>query len=124
MAHPRKRRGSRKGRKDIIGIALIVISVALVITGTYMYYHQKSGRVPIDKDTLCPEGGPTEITVALIDRTDLMNTVQQACVRNHLDQLREKIPVGGQFVIYSVGPTQAELLRPNSKCATQVAARR
>lgn len=108
----KRQRSIRKKRKDIVGVVLITLAAALILAfiGSYAYFSSRAGK--INKETLCPEAGVTETTAILIDRTDALNPTQRIAIRNHLDDLRAGIPPGGEVVIYSVGPTMEDLLKP------------
>jgi len=111
----RKRVNKRKRRKDTIGYLLIVIVLIVVVIVAFGHHSLKDKHPKVDKETFCPDKIIAEITAVLIDRTDRFNVVQQASIRRRLDELREEIPVGGALAIYSVSPTEKELLRPEFK---------
>ncbi|MFC1488835.1 hypothetical protein ACFL6B_03205 [Thermodesulfobacteriota bacterium] len=89
-----------------------MIAIVVAVLG---YFFLKGKLVEIDKNTFCPKKNPADITAVLIDRTDRLNAVQQASIRVRLNDLREEIPVGGSLELYSVGPIDKELLRPEFK---------
>lgn len=114
MARPARRRDRDKTelrRRIIVGVGLLFF-VALVIGGVFAARIMLTGSKPkLDAD-YCPKSGPTQVIAILIDRTDLLNPSQQERIRQELDVIREGVPVGGAIDVYSIGPTDEELLTP------------
>ena len=114
MPRPRTYRRSRKNSDKIIGCIIIVIFVIIIIVLLSVYYHVNSRTVKIDKNTFCPDP-PVQITVVLIDRSDKLNVAQQMAIRINLNDIREGIPKGGEFSLYSVNSTRNALLQNEFK---------
>lgn len=107
----RPRRRDRKKSGDRLGV-LIIAGVALVVlAGGGVAVFLSQARVTLD-ESFCPADGPTAVTAVLIDRTDVLNPVQQAHVREELLAVSDEVPTRGLFAIYSVGSTEEGLLQP------------
>jgi hypothetical protein len=114
MPRPRTFRRSKKNYENIIGGIIIIIFVIVIIALFYTYYLVNSRTVKIDKNTFCPDP-PAQITVVLIDRSDKLNVAQQMAIRINLNDIRETIPKGGEFSLYSVNSTRNALLQNEFK---------
>jgi hypothetical protein len=102
-------------QQALLATLIVAITVLLAAGGGAWYFHAKSTRTTLNKETLCPEQGPAEITVVLVDRTDPFGTVQRAAIRTHLEDIRAEIPRHGSIELYSVGEIGPTLLRPEVK---------
>jgi hypothetical protein len=83
----------------------------LVLVGTYVYF-SSWGSPPLDVATLCPKKGPQALTVILVDRTDPLTAVQQQALRQRLHGIKDDMARYEGLTVYSVGPVDHELLRP------------
>ncbi len=110
-ASPRDRRPSRRrqsGRHartrqgNFLGSLLMVGALCLIVAGGVAYFWFSNSQVEFD-EAFCPKDGPTSITAVLIDRTDLVNEVQQADLRSRLEALRDTIPRKGRLAVYTLG---------------------
>ena len=114
MPRPARRRDRDKQdqrRWTIVGIGLLCF-VVLAIGGVFVVQIMLTDSKPkLDAD-YCPQSGTTQVTAILIDRTDLLNPQQQERIRQELEVIREEVPVGGAIDVYSIGPTDEELLTP------------
>lgn len=110
----RNRRLQRQRAKNRWGL-LILLLVILVTVGIGVgYWYLQRHTVTLNPDTLCPADGPRALTVILVDRTDRLNTVQREAVRVRLDEVRAQTAQYGGIALFSIGPTEHELLRPEA----------
>lgn len=110
MAH--NRRLQRQRRKNWQG-GLLLLGVLIVVVGIgagYWYVQQRT--VKLNYETLCPADGPHALTIILVDRTDHLNTVQREAVRVRLAEVRAHTAQYGALALFSIAPTDQELLRP------------
>lgn len=106
------RRLQRKQTKNRWGWLILLVVGLTIVGGAYGYWHLQQYTVKLNSDTLCPLDGPRALTVILVDRTDRLNTVQREALRVRLDEVRAHIPQYGAIALFSIGPTENELLRP------------
>jgi len=114
----RRRRPRRRDRERwliLLGAALIVLAAVGIAGGLDLLWQARSTQVAIDAETLCPKDGPRSVVVVLIDRTDAITPLQRADIETQLRDLVDDIPRFGALEIYSVGPVEAEPLRPEFK---------
>jgi hypothetical protein len=114
MPRPKKSRRIRRNYQHITGWVIVIIVIIIIIGLFYVYYLVKSNNVQINKTNFCPDP-PVQITVVLIDRSDKLNAAQQMAIRINLNDIRETIPKGGEFSIYSVNSTKNILLQDEFK---------
>lgn len=88
-------------RKILAGIGLFIVLSLGAGMGIY-FVLVKSERDQIDTATFCPKDGPLSVTTVLIDRTDGINAVQGADLRDLLLDTAAAIPPHGQLRIYEV----------------------
>lgn len=97
------------GMKLGLVVGLIVLLLGGIGGATWW---ARTNRVAIDPDTLCPEQGPSAIHAILIDRSDPLTPLQQARVRQRIDEIVESAPVGGRVAIYLAESDGVEALPP------------
>jgi hypothetical protein len=112
MVNKKNIRRNKKRRKDILGIFIITIVLAIIVTSIYSYQKLTSKHQIINKETFCSESGPSEIIAVLIDRTDKLNVVQQRAIEINLEDLRENLPIGAELSIYIIRSISDDLLKP------------
>ena len=61
----------------------------------------QSGRVEVDRDTMCPRSGPGGHTVVLIDATDEFSAIQKADLKRYFSELKSNVPKYSQIAIYA-----------------------
>lgn len=105
-------RKKHKRAQDRLGIALIVLVTLAVAGGGTGYFYLQQTRVALEETTLCPKDGAHTLTVVLVDRTDPLTTIQQAALRQRLEEIKDGIAQYGALQIYSVEPIGETLLRP------------
>lgn len=105
----------KKRKKAGEGLALkIVAVVGLCIAifglgGTYLYL--KSTARQLHKTTHCPLNGPDKVTVVLLDMTDPLTGIQQASVRNFMEDVIKSVPKYGKIEFYTISPIQNKPLK-------------
>src|SRR2546427_10793787 len=106
-SRPRSRRVSRarreKRRQDALGVAVLV-AVAFIGIALLSYWWRRPA-VHLIATTLCPEGGPAGVVVAVLDRSDPLNVQQREGLHNRLVKLRDDLPIHERLDIYVVGDT-------------------
>lgn len=101
MARRRRRRTHGATGAIVLGILLLVFTVAIAGGFGFLYF-KASTQVTLDETTLCPTTGPTSITAVLVDVTDPISPVTETDLRNRFEELKDNVPVGGQIVIYEL----------------------
>jgi hypothetical protein len=97
-------RSSRQRRHNAIGVALLCfVALAVIALGTFVYWLNSNKRI-LDTATMCPQEGPSSVSVVLLDTTDILTPVQRADVIKHLDDLKDSIPRFGQLELFAVAP--------------------
>ncbi len=112
MAKSRKRRTNRRSRHRghsrsllpaLIGVLLVLITIAVFGYFFLLYMNQKVNHVSLDKNTYCPiDTTPAEVTVLLVDTTDKLSKIQQSSIENIVEKLVSEIPRYGALAIYTV----------------------
>lgn len=92
--------------------AVGILAVLLIAGGIgYVYYGKTQEKAQLDPETFCPKEGPDSVTAVLVDRTDGINDIQAAALRNFILGWVEDVPEHGAFRVYEVGGTEG-LLNP------------
>ena len=123
MQHDPHYRPSRKDKKSMQvrkAISLLAVLCVIVAGIGYIYFHLEMNVRPTDSVTFCPtdEKGPHSITAILIDLTDPFNITQQAALKDRLNDLKDHASKYDLLEVYSVEPTQTQLLQPKfSMCS-------
>jgi hypothetical protein len=102
--HPGRRQGGRNARTrqgNLLGFLLIVGVFCVIAVVGSAYFWLANNQVKLD-EAFCPKDGATSLTAVLIDRTDVVNEVQQADLRAHLEVLRDTIPRQGRLAVYTL----------------------
>ncbi|HUY67707.1 MAG TPA: hypothetical protein VMV79_00210 [Alphaproteobacteria bacterium] len=110
--HPNRRdKKATQARKAVA--VLFILSLVVAAVG-YAYLTGQAALRPLDPKTFCPTDaeGPSSVTAILIDRTDTFSLVQQAAIRERLNELKDQTPRYGLIEVYAVEPTQQKLLQP------------
>jgi len=115
--HEPQHRPSRKDKKAVQvrrAIGLLAVLCVIMAGIGYAYFYLQANVRPIDSATFCPrdEKGPHSITAILIDLTDPFNITQQAALKDRLNDLKDRASQYDLLEIYSVEPTQTQLLKP------------
>jgi hypothetical protein len=74
--------------------ALLVVSVAL--------WRLAGQRVPVWKDTLCPQAGIRSLTVVIVDTTDSITPLQRESLRNHFHRIKSGLEKYEALQLFSV----------------------
>ncbi|MGI8839551.1 MAG: hypothetical protein ACR2F8_02000, partial [Caulobacteraceae bacterium] len=83
-----------------VGLAVFVLAFLGLAVGARLLIQRGGG----DAATLCPAGGPTAITVILIDTTDPLNPIQRASVQARLGRIVASLRLGEEIAVYSLNP--------------------
>ena len=76
--------------------------VGVILGGFFMIsFWVQSGRVEVDRDTMCPRSGPGGHTVVLIDATDEFSAIQKADLKRYFSELKSNVPKYSQIAIYA-----------------------
>ncbi|HRC59615.1 MAG TPA: hypothetical protein PLD53_01530 [Candidatus Propionivibrio aalborgensis] len=110
----RNRRLQRQQTKKRWGAFILLLVFCIVVGGIFGYWWLQQHTIPLNADTLCPIDGPHALTVILVDRTDRFNTVQREAVRVRLDEVQAQTRIYSGIALFSIGPTENELLRPEA----------
>lgn len=103
MARRRRRRGGGEGLRIAAGLALALLAVGAL--GALFYLRETTAPPPVlDADTLCPVGGPTALTVVLLDGSDALPDAGQRQVTTALLDLADALPVGGLLELRLLDP--------------------
>lgn len=108
----RHSRHERIKRQDRFGTILIGVVIAAILIAVVFFIYSNLSKTKIDKETLCPQEGPSALTVILFDRSDPLNVVQQEALRRDLNGIKQELSPQEKLVIYLVNDTGVELLRP------------
>jgi len=105
-------RHRRKSERDRLGIFLLLSAVLIggVLFGVSKYI--QSNRPALDSTTMCPVSGLSGLTVLLVDTTDPLTALQEADLRNHLEQIKETLPKYSAVDVYTVSQLKDGLLKP------------
>jgi hypothetical protein len=94
-----------EGEGGVLGTVLpvigIVVLLALIGVGAYIYLNEKSDRAELDEN-FCPKVGPSSVTTVLVDRTDGINEVQAEALKALMLNWAGTTPVNGAFRVYEV----------------------
>ena len=115
MARRRRRKTNGSTGAIVLGILLLVLTVAIAGGFGFLYF-KASNQVALDETTLCPVTSPTSITAVLIDVSDPISPVTEKDLRNRFEELKDNIPVGGQIVIYELTDKAGKLNRVFIRC--------
>lgn len=96
----RKKRGSSQSAFGIIGI---IVCLAILGGGAYVYVQQTS-KPGIDEATLCPEIGPNRHLAILLDTTDPISMTQLQAARQRIERQIDSAPVGTRISFATVSP--------------------
>lgn len=96
---PRSRKSLRRADSFPVGWAALGGVVLLAIIGGFVWlYLGALERNPArDPETLCPQTGPTEQVLVLVDVTDPIGSITQQDVLNQLDEIADGLSKGGRF---------------------------
>lgn len=112
----RRRRKSESNLGAIIGgIFLVLVTVAIGAT-VWFLKSQAEARPVLDKVTLCPLGGPKEITAVLLDVTDPISEVTALDLRNQFQEVVKAVPAGGLIQVYTLTENPSQLNQSFSGC--------
>lgn len=84
-----------------LGLAIFVLAFLGIVIGAQMLVHPAR---PDDK-TLCPAGGPSALTVVLVDTTDPLSAIQRAAVMVRLNQIVSRLRLNEEIAVYSIKST-------------------
>jgi hypothetical protein len=98
----------RKRRSDLLGVALIVATLAVVGALALMYW--RASGDPTDRSTMCPNNGPEGLTVFVVDATDAITAIQRASLHNHFEQVVTSLPARWAIELFTVEPVGTTLL--------------
>lgn len=101
---------SKKKNSNLIKIIIsLIFIISVPVASGYLYL----SRQKTDKNTLCPDSGPTGHIVILIDNTDPYNFIQRESFANALRTLaKEKIQKGELLSIYNLNETFEKNAKP------------
>ena len=85
----------RQTKNVAVGIAAIVLFLSAVAGAMYYVLTRDAG---IDRQTLCPKGGPLAHTVLLVDKTDPLNFSQKEAFLRLLEELVDRRITPGELV--------------------------
>ena len=101
-------RTARKRRQDMLGIALLLVSLIGAAALGLAYWLTTPEAV--DPVTMCPVIGPEGLTVLLIDATDSLTALQSASLHNHFDRVVGSVPKRAAVEIFTVDHIGTDLL--------------
>ena len=108
----RKSRAAKKrhAKNIAIGVAALAIFVA-ALSGTVYYLSTRGSGV--DRDTLCPNSGPTGHIVLLVDKTDPLSFNQkQAFIRIFEDLVDRRVEPGQLISVFVLGEDYRDGAKP------------
>ncbi len=115
MARRSRRRKSGNSIGLIIsGILFVFLSVGGL--GSFFYLKFSASNVVLDKATLCPVDGPTEITAILLDVTDPISDTTALDLRNQFQSEVSSVQVGGLIQVYTLTENSGQLGLTFSGC--------
>lgn len=98
----RRNRRKEASADKVRGIILGLVGIALIGILLVMAYLVRSTRVERDASTYCPKSGPTSVHIVLVDQSDPISPQKAQRVRQVIDQISVRSPVGTRFDFYSV----------------------
>lgn len=111
----RRRRDTSDGGWAIIGILLILLSVAAL--GAFAYFKFSRPQKPtLDRTSLCPLNGPEGVTVVLVDTTDNLPETTKREVRQFLNDLITELPAYNKLDIRVLDAPNAKSQSLFSRC--------
>ena len=90
-----------------LGLAIFVLAFLGIVIGAQMLVHPARP----DDNTLCPAGGPSALTVVLVDTTDPLSAIQRAAVMVRLNQIVSRLRLNEEIAVYSIKSTGDPLKR-------------
>lgn len=106
-------RSRRKKKDDLIGYVLIFLSIIILSAIFYFFMQSQSKIKAIDKNTLCPEGGPVAKTVVLIDLSDPYPQIVRDQMLRFLKDIKNSTMKHEQLQVYVM--TTANEISVNKK---------
>ncbi len=102
----RSRKSLRRADAFPVGWAVVGGVVLVAVIGTFVWlYVGALQRNPVrDVNTLCPQAGPTEQVLVLMDVTDPIGPIAQQDVLNQLDAVADSLAKGGRFELRVLEP--------------------
>jgi hypothetical protein len=107
MKRERTRR-ARIRRHNAWGVILVVLSVVF-LGALVAAWLMSRDRLRADG---CPQSGPASVTVALVDATDALSSVQRVALENELTKIIDSLAVGGALQFWRVAPTAGDIPSP------------
>lgn len=117
----RRRTNSRGRSRDKEGIPWVALSLFIVVVLTiggglgWMYFRAMAQNVPMDAE-LCPEAGPGEQTIVLVDATDTIASITQTEILTKISDLATATPKGGRFELRVLEPGAARTTTLFNRC--------
>jgi hypothetical protein len=94
----------------LAGLGLVVVLIAIVVA-TATYYFRREPE--LNKETLCPAGGPSGHIVLLVDKTDPLTFIQANAFHTFLENLiTHDVPVGNLLSVFALGDDYSATAKP------------
>lgn len=104
----RNRRSSYPKKSGNVFIAVVMLSVAVLISGGFGYlYYESTQKEGLDEATLCPKSGAKGHLVILVDLTDPASMTQMRFARTKVEREIDQAEVGTLISIGAVTPDDA-----------------
>lgn len=116
--HRTNSRGRSRDKDGIPWVALsLFTAIVLAIGGGlgWMYLRATAQNTPVDTE-LCPESGPGEQTIVLIDATDAIASITQTEILNKITDLASATPKGGRFELRVLEPDATRTTTLFNRC--------
>lgn len=115
MSRRRRRRSGSNLGAIIGGIALVLLTAGIGVV-VWVLNIQAQAKPVLDKVTLCPLGGPKEVTAVLLDVTDPISDVTAIDLRNQFQEIVASVPTGGLIQVYTLTENPSQLSQSFSGC--------
>lgn len=109
----RRRHGERHSAldwKSVGGIGLAIL--AFVVLVGVVTWSTSVDRPARDRETMCPEGGPSQVTAILVDTTDGLGPISRADVLGRLDDLVSDSCPDEMMIVYEASQPLTKTYEP------------
>jgi len=108
----RKQLGNGSVSHNHKAILILAVAIALLIILGVVNFEASSEQEKIDPVTFCKRDKSSEITVILIDHTDIITTIQKAALENRLWDIVNATGKNSKIKLYEVNNVNAKVLSP------------
>ena len=109
----RQRHGKKPRAPDwqkVGGIGLAILAAAVIVG--VVIWSTVVDRPARDRETMCPEGGPSQVTAILVDTTDGLDPISRADILGRLDDLVSESRPDEMMIVYEASQSLANTFAP------------